>query len=62
MLSCKVDLLTVVCATLVALRSIEVIGMVGNKTLSRKQKIDDPGERARQSPGQNSWVHKRDGF
>lgn len=27
-----------------------------------KTKIDDTGERARQSPGQNSWVHKRDGF
>jgi len=56
------DLLIVIWTTLVALRSTEAIGMVGNKTLSRKQKIDDTGKRARQSPGQNSWVHKRDGF
>lgn len=44
MLSCKMDLLIVIWTTLVALRSTEAIGMVGNKTLSRKQKIDDTGE------------------
>lgn len=62
MLSCKMDLLIVIWTTVVALRSTEAIGMVENKTLSRKPKIDDTGERPRQSPGQNSWVHKRDGF
>lgn len=45
----------------VSTRSTEAIGVVGNTTLSGKQNTDDAGEEGRRSPGQYSWVGKRDG-
>lgn len=47
MLSRKMDLLIVIRTTVVALRSTEAIGMVENKTLSRKPKIDDTRREAK---------------